>query len=49
MKTLEDIKKVAEIADRLLELGVPENICNQIHEWNKNQEEKIQARIALVE
>ena len=41
MKTLEDVRRVAEIADRLRELGVPESTCNRIHIWNKKQEEKI--------
>ena len=42
MKTLKDVRKVAEIADRLLELGVPKNICDRIHKWNRKQEERIQ-------
>lgn len=45
MKTIEDVKRVAEIADRLRELGVPENTCKHIDAWNKRQEEEIQKRI----
>ena len=48
MKSLEDVKRVAEIADKLLELGIPKNVCNRIHIWNKKQEEEIQRRLVEV-
>lgn len=41
VKTLENVKRVAEIADRLRELGVPEKTCIAIDRWNKREEEKI--------
>ncbi|KKN65885.1 hypothetical protein LCGC14_0477020 [marine sediment metagenome] len=41
VKTLEDVKRVAEIADRLRELGIPEKTCTAIDRWNKRQEEKL--------
>lgn len=44
IKTLEDIRRVAEIADRLRELGVPEKTCIAIDRWNKVQEEKLNSQ-----
>jgi len=41
VKTLVDVKRVAEIADRLREMGVPEKTCIAIDRWNKKQEERI--------
>lgn len=41
IKTLGDIRRIAEIADRLRELGVPEKTCIAIDRWNKRQEEKL--------
>jgi len=41
VKTLDDVKRVAEIADRLRELGIPEKTCVAIDKWNKKQEEKL--------
>jgi hypothetical protein len=39
VKTLEDVKQVHEIANRLRELGVPEKIVERIHQW-ANEEKK---------
>lgn len=41
VETLEDVKRVAEIADRLRELGIPKKTCGAIDKWNKRREEKI--------
>ena len=44
VKTLEDIRRVAEIADRLRELSVPEKTCTAIDRWNKRREEKLNSQ-----
>ena len=44
VKTLEDVRRIAEVADRLRELGVPEKTCIAIDKWNKGQEEKLNSR-----
>ena len=41
VQTLEDVRRVAEIVDRLRELGVPEKTCIAIDRWNKRREEKL--------
>lgn len=40
-KTLQDVRRVAEISDQLRELGIPEKTCSSIDRWNKKQEEKL--------
>ena len=42
--TLEDVRRVAEIADRLRELGIPEETCTAIDKWNKGREEKLNSQ-----
>jgi len=48
VKTLEDVKRVAGIADQLREFGIPEKICIAIDRWNKKQEEKLNNGTTLV-
>ena len=45
VKTLEDVKRVAEIADRLRELGISEETCTAIDKWNKEEEEKLNSQL----
>ena len=41
---VEDIKRVAVIADKLRKLGVPEKVCRRIDIWNKKREEELQKK-----
>jgi len=45
VKTLEDVRRIAEITDRLRELGVPQKTCIAIDGWNKKQEEKLSRKL----
>jgi len=40
-KTLEDVKRVREIANRLDELGIPQKITNKIRRWANEEAKRI--------
>lgn len=41
VKTIEDIKRVHEIASHLQELGVPQKTVDGIHRWANNEAKRL--------
>jgi hypothetical protein len=41
VKTLEDVKQVHEIANRLTELGIPRKATDRIHQWANKEQKRL--------
>jgi hypothetical protein len=41
VKTLDDVKRVHEIADHLRELGIPEKTVDRIHQWANGEKKRL--------
>lgn len=40
-ETLEDIKRVHEIANELKELGLPQKMVDRIHQWANGEKKRL--------